>query len=512
MKLLRFLFPFAILAFILSCKTNTENNTSSKLVILHTNDTHSAIEPDRHDLGGIARRKVVIDSVRQAEKNVLLIDAGDAVQGSLYYTLFSGEVERKLMNAMDYDIRILGNHEFDKGLDVLAREWKQLTATRLSTNYDFDDTPLEDLFVESVMKEYDGKKVGFIGINLDPEGIISEDNYEGIDYHDAIKSANKAAAELKKQGADIVIAVTHIGYEKMDGCSDVDLAQRSKDIDVIIGGHTHTTIDPTGKDPDSPAWIVKNSEGRDVAVFQTGSGGTDVGEIDIDLNTGKVSGRLIRIDSRLDSRVDPDFENIIAPYRAQVDSMRNRVIGTSPYDYDRKSTEMLNLLSDFVKQRGEEISGKPVDLAIMNKGGIRNSLSAGEITQGEIIDIAPFDNSIVVMNIKGSDLLDNFRIMASQDGQGVSSGVDAVYDLTDSHNLRSVTVNGKTIDRNAVYRLATIDYLAEGNDYMTPLAEGNVIAKSQEILYQILIDYIKDGRLDSLLSNPDSTSRMRALK
>lgn len=494
-----------------ACKSPREVSASSghgNLVILHTNDTHSAIEPDRNNLGGIARRKVIIDSVRQVRDNVLLVDAGDAVQGSMYYTMFSGEVERKLMNALGYDVRILGNHEFDKGLDALAREWKELSSVRLSTNYEFDGTPLDGLFVKSLIKDFGGKKVGFIGINLNPEGIISEDNYKGVEYEDAIETANSAAAKLKAEGADIVIAVTHIGYKEMPGESDVDLAKASKDIDIIIGGHSHTVIDPKAKGNDIPTWHVKNADGKNVAVLQTGSSGVNVGEIDINLNNGDVKAKLIPVNSRLDNRIDKDFEKLIEPYRERVDSMRNFEIGYSPYDYERKSTEMLNLLSDFVKQRGDELFGRPVDLAIMNKGGIRNSLSAGKITQGEVIDIAPFDNSIVVMEIEGEDLLENFKVMATQDGQGVSRGVEAVYDPL-THELLSVTINGEEIDPERDYYLATIDYLAAGNDYMEPLKEGEIMAESPEILYKILIDYIKDGRLDSLLSAPDKQKRMR---
>lgn len=152
-----------------SCRPSHD---SEHLVILHTNDTHSAIEPNSKNLGGIARRKVLIDSVRNARENVMLIDAGDAVQGSLYYTLFGGEVERVLMNALGYDIQILGNHEFDKGMEKLAEEWKQLNATRISTNYDMSGSTLEGLFVPSMMKEIGGKKIGFLGINLNPEGMI----------------------------------------------------------------------------------------------------------------------------------------------------------------------------------------------------------------------------------------------------------------------------------------------------------------------------------------------------
>ena len=148
---------------------------------------------------------------------------------------------------------------------------------------------------------------------------------------------------------------------------------------------------------------------------------------------------------------------------------------------------MLNLLSDFVMMRGEEICGKPVDLSIMNKGGIRTDLAKGKITKGEIIDIAPFDNSVVVLEIKGKDLLDNFKVMASQD---------------------SAEIKGTPVDPDKTYRLATIDYLAAGNDYMSPLTRGVELAKSKEVLYTTLIDYISQGKLNALLDNPDKTNRM----
>lgn len=495
---------FLFLAAIITACTPKEAD-SDHLVILHTNDTHSQIDPDRHDKGGIVRRRALIDSIRSVRDNVVLVDAGDAVQGSLYYTLFSGEVERKMMNDLGYDIQILGNHEFDKGLDVLAREWKQLNATRLSTNYDMTGTPLEGLFVPSVMKEFNGKKVGFIGINLNPEGIVSADNYEGIKYIDAVKAANEEAARLKTEGADMVIAITHIGYENDKDYDDLKLAAASKDIDVIIGGHSHTVVDPN--DRSTPTWRVPNAAGDTISVLQTGSSGTYLGEIDIDLDTREVKAQLIPVDSRLDDRLDPNAEAIIKPYREKVEKMRNEVIGESPYEFGRKSPEMLNLLSDFVMMRGEEICGKPVDLSIMNKGGIRTDLAKGKITKGEIIDIAPFDNSVVVLEIKGKDLLDNFKVMASQDGNGVSKNVRVLYD-PNTREINSAEINGTPVDPDKTYRLATIDYLAAGNDYMSPLTRGVELAKSKEVLYTTLIDYISQGKLNALLDNPDKTNRM----
>ena len=155
--------------------------SAEKLVILHTNDTHSQIDPDDKDnRGGIARRKVIVDSVRGAEKNMLLVDAGDAVQGTLYFNLYGGVVEQKAMNALGYDLRILGNHEFDNGIDALAKVLDESDAEFLATNYKLDNTPLAEEFEKYSIREFDGKRIGFIAINLKPEGMIADGNYNGL--------------------------------------------------------------------------------------------------------------------------------------------------------------------------------------------------------------------------------------------------------------------------------------------------------------------------------------------
>ena len=183
---------------------------AENLVILHTNDTHSQIDPDDKDnLGGIARRKVVVDSVRNAESNFMLIDAGDAVQGTLYFNLFGGEVEQKAMNALGYDLRILGNHEFDNGIDSLAAVLKMADSKFLATNYDLADTPLKDKFGKYDIREFGNKRIGFIAINLEPKGMISEGNYNGLEYLDAMEAANASAWWLKNvDSCDMVVAVT----------------------------------------------------------------------------------------------------------------------------------------------------------------------------------------------------------------------------------------------------------------------------------------------------------------
>lgn len=172
---------------------------AERLVILHTNDTHSNIESDRNGVGGILPRKAIIDSVRKAEKNVILVDAGDMVQGTLYFKYFRGDVEYPLFNMMGYDVRILGNHEFDNGIDELARNWKKVKGARLSANYDFSRTPAAGLFKPYVVKKIGGKKIGFIGINVDPASLISAANTGAMEFRPVIETANHWAEFLKRK-------------------------------------------------------------------------------------------------------------------------------------------------------------------------------------------------------------------------------------------------------------------------------------------------------------------------
>ena len=188
---------------------------AERLVILHTNDTHSQIEPDAGGAGGVLQRKAVIDSVREVEKNVILVDAGDMVQGSLFFKFYRGDVEYPLMNMMGYDIRILGNHEFDNGMEELARHYKDVRASRLSANYDFSDTPLHGMFAPYVIKKAGGKKIGFVGLNVDPASLIDAKSYKGMRFNEIVPVANETARYLKdKEKCDLVVAVTHIGAVK----------------------------------------------------------------------------------------------------------------------------------------------------------------------------------------------------------------------------------------------------------------------------------------------------------
>lgn len=482
---------------------------AEKLVILHTNDTHSMIDPDDSDnLGGILRRKVVIDSVRNVEKNVLLVDAGDFVQGTLYFNLYKGEVEQKLMNELGYDIRILGNHEFDNGIEELADLLADTEAELLTTNYDLSESPLAKKFRPYTIREVGDKLVGFIAVNLQPKGMISEGNYDGVVYNDAIKSANAAAWWLKHiDKVDAVVAVTHIGYDPTMPPGDKLLAESSEDIDLIIGGHSHDLIDPSKDGTQRLNSIVKNAKGRDVVVAQVGKSGKYVGKVELDLDSVKAVSDIIRIDSRLDDRTDAKLADIIRPYSKGVDSLMHVKVGRSAVDMPKGSPELLNFGADFIFERGRKLADN-VDLSIINKGGLRRGLPKGSITEGMVITMMPFYNYVNVIDIKGSDLLEAFDVMAADGGNGISENVAITYDPATGKCV-SVLIDGKELDPEKVYRVSTIDYLANGGDYMSSLKRGKKVAVGKNVLYEDMIEEFRHGYLKGVKVNPSSTPRMK---
>ena len=483
-------------ALILCSSCSQKSEESNKLVILHTNDTHSQILPGSDGLGGVMRRMAVIDSVRKAEPNVMLIDAGDAVQGTLYFYLYGGVVEQELLNLMDVDLRILGNHEFDNGIDSLATVLKRSKTTKLASNYNLEDTPLKGMFQPYQIKEVNGKKIGFLGINLNPDGIIAKGNYDGLEFLPIVATANAAAAKLKEEeNVDAVIAITHIGYNPAGLVGDSVLAVNSKNIDVIIGGHSHDVIDPSTEKGYRRSHMT-NLEGKPILVVQTGKAGRNLGKIEINLDSLGVYPKyeLIKIDGRYDNYLNQQIADTIAKYSAGVDSLMHDWIGTTEKEMSNSGLPLLNFFADYVLDRGKELTGN-VDLSIVNKGGLRASIPEGNFSKGHIINMVPFRNYVNVVRMKGSDLADVFKVMALTDGNGVSANVRVKYEHDDDEpEVDEILINGKPLDINKTYNVATIDYLAKGGDYMTGFTHGNVIAQSPNAVFDDLIYYFTEGK------------------
>lgn len=255
--------------------------SAPRLTILHTNDWHSRIDPFPDDggrnanRGGAERRAALIARVRAAEPNVMLLDSGDIFQGTPYFNFFAGELEIKLMSQMGYDAATIGNHDFDGGIDNLATQLRHANFEMLSANYDFKGTPMEGKTKPYQVFNKGGIKVGVFGLGIKLRGLVPEQLYGNTQYQDPVERGNAIARVLReKEKCDLVICLSHLGFRyRSDEVSDVVLAEASKDIDLILGGHTHTFLD-------EPV-VVNNQQGDPVIINQVGFGGLRLGRLDV---------------------------------------------------------------------------------------------------------------------------------------------------------------------------------------------------------------------------------------
>ena len=261
---------FVVLAVILaSCQGERE------LVILHLNDTHSHIDPQRSGelkgLGGVIEHAVFIDSVRNAAgaSNVLLLHGGDFSQGTSYFTEMNGNIEIDVLNATGYDVVTLGNHEFDNGPVELARRLSSLEASVVCANYDFTGSALEPYVKPYTIVKKAGKKIGIIGLLTDISRVVDATLVAGLDYQEPVPVVNRYAEYLEEvEDCDLVICLSHLGYS-----GDCRLAEQVENVDLIVGGHSHTDLDEMT--------VVKDKAGEDVFIVQDGCWGLGIGELKV---------------------------------------------------------------------------------------------------------------------------------------------------------------------------------------------------------------------------------------
>lgn len=264
-------------------------NKIKHLTILHTNDVHSHIDPfpatdaKNPNMGGVSRRSALVESIRKENPNVLLLDAGDIFQGTPYFNYYGGELEFKLMSMMKYDLATMGNHDFDNGIEGFYAQLPNADFEFVSANYDFKNTILNDIVKPYKIFNKDGIKVGIFGLGIQLEGLVDKKNYKETVYKDPVETAQEMTRILKdEKRCDLVICLSHLGYNyknEPNKISDLNLAKRTKDIDLIIGGHTHTFLDkPT---------IAKNLDGKEVLVNQVGCYGINIGRIDFYFDADK---------------------------------------------------------------------------------------------------------------------------------------------------------------------------------------------------------------------------------
>ncbi|MFT5859036.1 MAG: 5'-nucleotidase [Flavobacteriaceae bacterium] len=268
---------------IASTSLSSGDKLSNTLTILHTNDTHSNIDPfpDNHakyaGKGGVARRYEMIQKIRSEAQNVILLDAGDIFQGTPYFNKFGGVLEMKLMSKLGYDVATMGNHDFDGGMDGFVEAQEYADFKFVCSNYNFENTPINGHTSRFTIIKRGGIKIGIFGVGVELNGLVPANKFGETVYMDPIEIATDMAAKLKKKGCDLVICLSHLGYEYgSDKISDRVLAQKTKGIHLIIGGHTHTFLDKPTEE--------KNLDGEIVLINQVGWAGIQLGRIDFEFD------------------------------------------------------------------------------------------------------------------------------------------------------------------------------------------------------------------------------------
>lgn len=259
---------------------SSSENSKKHITILHTNDVHSHIEafgpndPRNANMGGIARRATLIGQIRNENPNTLLLDAGDIFQGTPFFNFYGGELEFKLMSMLKYDAATIGNHDFDNGIDGLFAQLPHADFDFISSNYDFRNTIMDGHILPHQILIKDGVKIGIFGLGVELQGLVNSHLYKETKYLDPVEIATDMARILKEEKkCNLIICLSHLGFDyKSDEISDVKLAKATKDIDLIIGGHTHTFLEK----PE----IHINKAGKKVLINQVGCFGLYLGKID----------------------------------------------------------------------------------------------------------------------------------------------------------------------------------------------------------------------------------------
>lgn len=284
-----------------------KSNGLKKITILHTNDQHSRIEPfdasytRNPNQGGFARRATLVQKIRKEEPNVLLLDCGDIFQGTPYFNMFGGELEFKLMSMMGYDAATMGNHDFDNGLDGFLKALPNAKFPFITSNYDFKNTILEGKTLDYKIFTKQGIKIGVFGLGIELDGLVGKKQYAETKYLDPVEIANHYGKFLKNEKkCDLVVCISHLGYQFRDNPNkicDVNLAAKTENIDLILGGHTHTFLPEPQK--------YTNSAGKSVLVNQVGWAGLLLGKIDFFFDNQKniqhIAWNTLSIDNQLDS-------------------------------------------------------------------------------------------------------------------------------------------------------------------------------------------------------------------
>ncbi len=476
-----------MLALVISCFSfSFADTTGTKLVILHTNDTHARILESKNDGMGFAKLAAKVAMVRAENPNVLLLDAGDTLHGQTFATLSKGENIVSLMNLMKYDAMTPGNHDFNYGQEQLVALSAKMNFPVLSSNILKADG--KTFLPPSVIKEIGGLKVGLFALSTPETAYTTHpNNVKGLAFADPIAVAKAQVAELQDQ-TDVIVCLSHLGLNEGSEFTSKMVAESVPGIDVIVDAHSHTVL----------------KDGLKVGstlIGQTGDYDKNLGMIELTVSNGKVSeskASLFTKEQAAELTPDPAMTTLITELDTANKAITEVNIGTTTVALNGErgkvrtgETNLGNLITAAM------LDATGADVAFTNGGGIRASIDAGEITKGEVITVLPFGNYVVVKDVTGQDLLDALELGVSkfpaENGPfphvaGMTFTIDA--SKAAGSRISNVMVNGAALDVNATYELATNDFMAAGGDGYTMFAD-NKVKGEYAALDEILIAYIQ---------------------
>ncbi|SCH63765.1 Trifunctional nucleotide phosphoesterase protein YfkN precursor [uncultured Clostridium sp.] len=484
-----------------------EKEDTNKITILHTNDTHGRLKADSSVIG-----IDTVAAIKNNTENSILVDAGDTIHGLPFVTLSKGQDAVDLLNAAGYEYIVPGNHDFNYGYSRLMELFKNSVSLKngenklrlLASNVKKDG---QSVFESNNIKEMEvnGKtvKVGFFGIATQETAYkTNPNNVKGIEFTSPIDAAKEQVAELEKQGADVIVALSHVGTDESSNPTAYDVINAVDGIDVYVDGHSHTTF--------------KNGDKvNDTLLVSTGEYLSNLGKVELELDENNevldATASLITKEEALKVTPDANVKAKIAEIDAKQGDVLSEVVGktTIDLDGDRNSvrfgeTNLGNLITDAM------ISETGADIAITNGGGIRASIKAGDITKGDIVSVLPFGNYIVTKQLTGAQIKQILEFGVRSYGESLGgfphvAGIKFVVDPSKKVGDRiiSLTINGKDLDMNKTYTVATNDFMAAGGDDYPCFGDVptlNEYSSLEESLVNFIktlgtVNYTKQGRI-----------------
>lgn len=463
-----------------------------ELVVLHTNDQHGQVLAKADGTGGLASQATFVKQVRAANKNVLLLSAGDINIGTALSNMFDAEPDIAAYNTMGYDAVAFGNHEFDGTAEKLRKQIAFAKFTWLSANIKQGDDYLGKPYL---IKDYEGFRVAVIGLTTCRTPVISSPD-KSLSFTDEIDAARDMVRQVREQEhADVVIICGHLGdIKEAEGHeTSADIAQSVEGIDLIIDGHAHS-------------YFTEPKVVNGVPIVTAGEHGKVVGEAHLEIRDGAVTGLSWKpVDINTTAfPPDPAMEKLLRPYVDKAEAALKEVVltTTAPFEFGAKLPRYQEMASGDVLADGiawyVRGIGVDVDFAFSNGGNIRTEIPAGEVTREQILTMLPFENYIYVVTLKGSDVIELFDFIGSiKQGAGGWAQVSKearytiTYDADGNGTVSGVTVSGAPIDPERTYRIATNDYLASGGDGYTALLKSSDTFNTSKLLTDVFIDYIK---------------------